>query len=55
MDEARALAGHIGGLPLAPVVATKRLLLAGRLDAVRAARERELGAFEDLVGAMMRG
>jgi enoyl-CoA hydratase/carnithine racemase len=55
MDEARALATHIGGLPLGPVVATKRLMLAGRLDAVRAARERELEAFHELVGAMMNG
>ena len=30
-------------------------MLAGRLDAVKAARERELGAFEQLVGAMMAG
>ena len=55
LDEARALATHIGGLPLGPVVATKELLLAARLDAVKAARERELRAFEQLVGAMMAG
>lgn len=55
LDEARALARHIGGLPLGPVVETKRLLLAGRLDAVRSARLRELEAFERLVGAMLAG
>jgi enoyl-CoA hydratase/carnithine racemase len=53
MDEAMAMARHIGGLPLEPVLATKRLLLAGRLDAVRAARQRELGEFEHLVAAML--
>jgi enoyl-CoA hydratase/carnithine racemase len=53
LDEARALARHIGGLPLGPVVETKRLLLAGRGDAVAAARARELEAFVRLVGAMM--
>ena len=52
-DEARALARHIGSLPLGPVVETKQLLLAGRLDAVRTARVSELEAFERLVGAMM--
>lgn len=52
MVEARALAEHVGGLPLAPVMATKRLLLAGRADAVRAARERELVEFESLAGGI---
>ncbi len=55
MDEALDLARRIGDLPLAPVVATKRLLLAGRADAVAAARLRELDAFEALVGAMLGG
>lgn len=55
MDEARAIAGHIGALPLAPVLATKELMLAGRLDAVRAARLRELDAFQQLVGEMLEG
>ncbi len=54
LEEATALARRIGSLPLGPVVGTKRLLLAGRADAVEAARRRELEAFEDLVGAMMR-
>lgn len=52
MEEARALAAHVGSLPLAPVMATKQLLLAGRADAVRLARERELEAFEELVGGI---
>ncbi len=55
MGEARAIAGHIGGLPLGPVVATKELMVASRLDAVRSARLRELEAFQDLVGAMIDG
>lgn len=55
MDEANALAQHIGGLPLAPVMATKQLMLAGRLDAVKAARLREVDAFEVLVTAMLAG
>lgn len=53
LDEALALARRIGSWPLGPVVETKQLLLAGRLDAVRTARVRELEAFERLVGAMM--
>ncbi|MCB1040085.1 MAG: enoyl-CoA hydratase/isomerase family protein [Acidimicrobiales bacterium] len=53
VDEARALATQIGAWPLGPVVETKQLLLAGRVDAVRSARLRELDAFERLVGAMM--
>jgi enoyl-CoA hydratase/carnithine racemase len=53
LDETMALARHIGGLPLAPLLATKRVLLAGRLDAVRAARLREVAEFEPLVKAML--
>jgi enoyl-CoA hydratase/carnithine racemase len=52
LDEALRLARHVGTLPLGPVVETKRLLLAGRADAVRAARERELAAFERLIGGI---
>lgn len=48
-----ALANHIGGLPLAPLVATKQLLLEGRSTKVAEARRRELAAFEHLVGAML--
>lgn len=53
-DETMALARHIGTLPLAPLVATKRLVRDGRADAVRLARERELAAFEHLVGDLLR-
>lgn len=53
MGEARSIAARIGALALEPVLATKRLLLAGRLDAVRAARTRELGEFEHLVSSML--
>ncbi len=51
MDTART----IGALPLGPLVATKRLLVAGRIDAVRTARKREQEAFVPLVQAMMAG
>lgn len=53
MEETMALARHIGALPLAPVMATKRLLTAGRLDAVQAARAREMEEFPHLVAAML--
>lgn len=53
LEETMALARHIGGLPLAPLVATKQLLTAGRRDAVEAARLRELAAFEPLVQTMI--
>lgn len=49
------LARTIGALPLGPLMATKRLLVAARVDAVRAAREREMDAFTPLVQAMMAG
>lgn len=52
MDETMELARHIGSLPLAPLVTTKRLLNEARLDAVRAARTRESAAFAELVAAM---
>ncbi|MCB1268209.1 MAG: enoyl-CoA hydratase/isomerase family protein [Microthrixaceae bacterium] len=52
LDEARALASHIGGLPLGPLLATKALMQAGRADAVAAARTREVAEFEHLVRAM---
>lgn len=50
--ETMAVARHIGALPLEPVVATKQLLLDGRLDAVRNARLRELRAFDRLFGVL---
>lgn len=49
-DTVHALASHIAALPLGPLVATKQLLLEGRVDAVRAARAREEAVFERLVG-----
>jgi len=52
MDQVMGLARHIGTLPLAPLVTTKRLMVAARSGAVRAALERESAAFRDLVGAM---
>jgi enoyl-CoA hydratase/carnithine racemase len=53
LEETLELARHIGALPLGPLMATKRLMLAGRAEAVQAARERELAAFEPLVRAML--
>ena len=53
LDETLALARRIGALPLAPLLATKRLLAAGRADAIAAARERELAEFPALVQAML--
>jgi len=47
MDRARA----IGAMPPDSVRTTKALMLAGRLDAVRAAREREEEAFARLIGS----
>jgi len=51
LDESMALARQIGAMPVASLVATKSLMLAGRVDAVRAAREREEVEFERLVGS----
>lgn len=55
LDTTMDLARTIGALPLGPLMATKRLLVAARVDAVRAAREREMDAFTPLVQAMMAG
>lgn len=46
------VAATIAQFPLASLVATKQLMVAARIDAVRAARAREEKAFETLVGAM---
>lgn len=46
------VAATIAGFPLPSLMATKRLMLAGRGDAVAAARAREEKEFETLVGAM---
>ena len=45
------IAERIARMPVTSLVATKRLVLAGRIDAVRAARAREDGAFAHMVGA----
>lgn len=55
MEETMELAHHIGGLPLGPLMATKRLLTEARGDAVATTRERELAAFLDLLGGMSGG
>lgn len=52
LDHTLAVARTIAAFPLASLVATKQLMLAGRIDAVRAARLREEAAFETLVGAL---
>jgi enoyl-CoA hydratase/carnithine racemase len=51
LDEALTLARTIATMPVRSLEATKRLMLAGRLEAVRAARLREEAEFERLVGA----
>ncbi|MCZ7535745.1 MAG: enoyl-CoA hydratase-related protein [Acidimicrobiia bacterium] len=50
LDEALAVAQKIAAMPIASLVATKRLMLDARLDAVRAARLREGPTFAGLVG-----
>jgi enoyl-CoA hydratase/carnithine racemase len=51
LDRALEVASEIARMPVSSLVETKRLLLAARLDAVRAARLRENAAFARLVGA----
>jgi enoyl-CoA hydratase/carnithine racemase len=51
MDETMDLARRIALGPVRSLVETKRLVLAGRLDAVRAARAREDAVFARMVGA----
>ena len=51
MREARALAERIAAMPVSSLVATKKLLIDARLEAVHAARTREEGVFGGLVGA----
>ncbi len=50
LDEALAVAHKIAAMPVTSLVATKRLMLDARLDAVRAARRREGPTFAGLVG-----
>ncbi len=51
MAETMDLAEAIAQKPIPSLVATKRILLAARLDATRHARERESEAFSHLIGA----
>ena len=50
LTETMELAGRIARMPVTSLVETKRLVLAGRIDAIRAARTREDGAFAHMVG-----
>lgn len=50
MTEALALAEQIAAMPVSSLVATKKLLLAARLDAIRQARDRETVVFAGLEG-----
>jgi enoyl-CoA hydratase/carnithine racemase len=49
--DAMDLATRIARMPVSSLVETKRLVLAGRIDAIRAARAREDQAFARMVGA----
>jgi enoyl-CoA hydratase/carnithine racemase len=51
MDQTLDLARRIASGPVSALIETKRLVLAGRLDAVKAARAREDAAFARMVGA----
>jgi len=51
LTDTLALADRIARMPVTSLVETKRLVLAGRIDAVRAARAREDQAFTRMVGA----
>ncbi|MFP5256118.1 MAG: enoyl-CoA hydratase/isomerase family protein [Acidimicrobiia bacterium] len=51
LAEVMATAREIGAMGVESVQTTKRLMVAGRLDAVRAAREREDAEFVRLVGS----
>ena len=50
LDRTMTIARTIAGMPLASLRATKEVLVAGRIDALRAARQREERVFERLVG-----
>jgi enoyl-CoA hydratase/carnithine racemase len=51
LDEAMDVARKIGGMPVDSLQTTKRLMVAARADAVRAAREREDAEFVRMVGS----
>jgi enoyl-CoA hydratase/carnithine racemase len=50
MDETMAVARRIAKMPVASLSATKRVVVEGRIDAVRAARAREDRAFTGMIG-----
>jgi enoyl-CoA hydratase/carnithine racemase len=51
METTMAVAHQIGAMPVDSLQTTKRLMVAARLDAVRAAREREDAEFVRMVGS----
>jgi enoyl-CoA hydratase/carnithine racemase len=51
LDEVMEVARKIGGMPVDSLQTTKRLMVAARADAVRAAREREDAEFARMVGS----
>ena len=51
LPEALALAAKIAAMPIPSLVETKQLMVAGRIDALMAARGRENEAFSRLIGA----
>jgi enoyl-CoA hydratase/carnithine racemase len=51
LDETMAVARQIGEMPVDSLQTTKRLMVAARADAVRAAREREDAEFVRMVGS----
>jgi len=51
LPDTMEIAHRIARMPVSSLVETKRLVLAGRLDAVRATRAREDAAFARMVGA----
>lgn len=51
LDAAMAEARTIGAMPVTSLMATKRMLLEGRGDVIRLAREREEREFEHLIGS----
>ena len=51
LDEVMSVARTIGGMPVDSLQTTKRLMVAARADAVRAAREREDAEFVRMVGS----
>jgi enoyl-CoA hydratase/carnithine racemase len=51
LDDTLALARRIAAMPVAALVETKHLVIAARIDAIRAARAREDRVFVEMVGA----